>query len=191
VWTCPPADDDALRDPGEYAAQPHVRRGRRNDLLVAVRDGVAEKDGAEPFDLDHDLLFEGSHQIAVVTRDPGRGPRGRAQGRLLGRAGIGSREALVEGRDDHPVGVAAHPADTVAHRFQTVEDLRGHRPRSHVTADDEQIEIDARQIRPHRFESRQVALHVIYRRDPRNLLHPSWSAVSTSQRVSVNMTHLA
>jgi hypothetical protein len=126
---------------------------------------VAEKDGAEPFDLDHDMLFEGSHQIGVVTPDPGRGPRGRAPDRL-GRAGIGSRGALVEGRDDLPVGVAAHPADTVAHRFQTVEDLHGHRPRSHVTADDEQIEIDALQIRRHRFESRQVVLHVIYSARP-------------------------
>ena len=81
-----PADHEALPDPGEYAAQPRVRRGRRNDLLVAVWGGVAEQDSAKPFDLDHDPRFERSHQVAVVISDPGRGPPGRVQGRSDERA---------------------------------------------------------------------------------------------------------
>jgi hypothetical protein len=35
---------------------------------------VAEQGGAKPFDLDQDLLFEGSHQVAVMIPDPGSGP---------------------------------------------------------------------------------------------------------------------
>lgn len=94
---------------------------------------------------------------------------------------IGRRSAPVVGSDDFPIGVASHPPYTVANIFQTVENRSRHRTGGHVSADDQQVVINAFEVSQHRFESRQIPVHVVNRRDPRNLLHRSNSFVTRTQ----------
>jgi len=71
----------------------------------------------------------------------------------------------IECRDQRSVGVAAHEPRS-RQCAQDVERLDGQRPRSHIAANEDEVDVLSCKLRKHGLQRRQVAVNVRQGRDP-------------------------
>ena len=137
-----PADDEALLYSGQRGSKTLVGGDAREDLVVVARGAVAVEDAAERHGMRQRAEKLDRRRVEFPD-DPLPGPRGSAR-RL-------------------PVCVAAHE-----HRVEgneLVEALARKRACDHVTAADDPVDLERRDLGEHGLERRQVAVDVVQSRN--------------------------
>ena len=140
------ADDEILGHPVEDRVEPLRRRDRRDDLLVAARRAVAEEDFAQTVDLHGERVREAAEKGELLVVQLLVHPASAPGPELLPFAG---------GRD---LAVAVAADEDRAAATQQGERLVGHRPESHVAADENRVRVD---LGEHGFQSREVRVDVV------------------------------
>jgi hypothetical protein len=135
-------DDDVRLDAVEDLAQALLRCQARHDLLVAPRRRVAEEHAAEPVDVERHRERPGEHgRVTLVA------------------------QSFASPRLEVAVGVPEHDERSIAQSLHALERLRRPRARDHVAAEHDPVDVLPLDLREHGVERRQVAVHVVERRD--------------------------
>jgi hypothetical protein len=122
---------------------------------------VAEQDLPNTLNADDDSLGKGGQQVSVFASNLGGSVRSYARcgiGYIDGRVLVAS---LIVSCDNLTIGVAPDEADPLIERLQALKYLGRHRTSDYVSADHDEVGVDALEICQDRFKRWQVGVYIV------------------------------